>query len=115
MQGDNKWRELQQADWFVLPSAAENFGISVVEAMAAGTPVVISPHVAIAATVEQAQAGIITQCDSESLSNALFQAMNSSSEAMGQAARTLARKIYSWPSIATKLKSSYLDIARHRN
>ena len=115
LQGDNKWRELQNADWFVLPSAAENFGISVVEAMAAGTPVVISPHVAIAATVEQAQAGIITPSDFASLSNALLKAMNSSSESMGLAARTLARQIYSWTSIATKLKSSYLDIARASN
>jgi len=110
LEGDDKWRELQQADWFVLPSASENFGISVVEALAAGTPVVISPHVAVAAPIDHAQAGIIAQCDPVSLSSALFQAMNASVERMGKAAQNLARREYSWPSIASRLRSSYIDI-----
>ena len=115
LEGDDKWRELHQADWFVLPSASENFGISVVEALAAGTPVVISPHVAVAATIHHAQAGIIAQSDPASLSIALFQAMNSPVETMGKAAQNLARQEYSWPSIASRLRSSYVEIVHsHR-
>ena len=42
VEGATKWQVLQQADWYVLPSAAENFGIAAVEALAAGTPVILS-------------------------------------------------------------------------
>jgi glycosyltransferase involved in cell wall biosynthesis len=36
---------LSRADWFVLPSSQENFGIAVLEAVAAGCPVAISDQV----------------------------------------------------------------------
>src|SRR5207302_198290 len=39
---------LTNADVWVLPSKTENFGTSVIEAMAAGVPVVISPAVNLA-------------------------------------------------------------------
>ena len=45
--GDAKWGALYGADAFVLPSHQENFGIAVVEALACGTPVLISDQVNI--------------------------------------------------------------------
>jgi glycosyltransferase involved in cell wall biosynthesis len=43
--GQDKRYLLNAADWFVLPSLQENFGIAVLEAAAIGTPVAISPEV----------------------------------------------------------------------
>ena len=37
--GENRWRYLQAANLFVLPTHSENFGIAVLEALHAGTPV----------------------------------------------------------------------------
>lgn len=47
LSGDIKWGALRACDAFVLPSHQENFGISVVEALAAGRPVLISNQVNI--------------------------------------------------------------------
>ena len=40
--GDEKLEEYRNADLFVLPTYSENFGMAVAEALAAGTPVVVS-------------------------------------------------------------------------
>ncbi len=45
--GDVKWGALRAAEVFVLPSHQENFGIAVAEALACGTPVLVSDQVNI--------------------------------------------------------------------
>nr|WP_199178691.1 glycosyltransferase [Acidimangrovimonas sediminis] len=57
--GDAKAGALRSARAFVLPSHQENFGIAVAEALAAGTPVLISDKVNIWREVEAAGAGLV--------------------------------------------------------
>ncbi|MDH5765953.1 MAG: glycosyltransferase, partial [Gammaproteobacteria bacterium] len=57
--GDTKWGAFYASDAFILPSHQENFGISVVEAMACSIPVLISNKVDIFKEVENDNAGII--------------------------------------------------------
>jgi len=47
LRGPRKWGAFAAADAFVLPSHQENFGIAIVEALACGTPVLISKQVNI--------------------------------------------------------------------
>ncbi len=47
LSGDVKWGMLRLAETFVLPSHQENFGLAVAEALACGTPVLISDKVNI--------------------------------------------------------------------
>ena len=47
LSGNLKWGALRAADVFVLPSHQENFGIAIAEALACGTPVLISNKVNI--------------------------------------------------------------------
>lgn len=54
-----KWSAMQAADMYILPSHQENFGISVVEALACHTPVLISNKVNIWREVEADSAGLV--------------------------------------------------------
>lgn len=57
--GDLKWGAFYAADAFCLPSHQENFGIAVVEALACGTPVLISDKVNIWREIEHDGAGLV--------------------------------------------------------
>lgn len=57
--GNAKWGAFYLAEAFVLPSHQENFGISVVEAMACETPVLISDKVNIWREIEKGNGGIV--------------------------------------------------------
>ncbi|MEX0323071.1 MAG: glycosyltransferase [Puniceicoccaceae bacterium] len=65
LSGDLKWGALRAADAFILPSHQENFGIAVVEALACGTPVLISNKVNIWREIKAANAGLVSE-DTES-------------------------------------------------
>jgi glycosyltransferase involved in cell wall biosynthesis len=57
--GDVKWGALRACEAFVLPSHQENFGIAVVEALAAGRPVLISNQVNIWQEIECDKVGLV--------------------------------------------------------
>jgi glycosyltransferase involved in cell wall biosynthesis len=57
--GELKWGALRAAEIFVLPSHQENFGIAVAEALACGTPALISNKVNIWREVQGGGAGIV--------------------------------------------------------
>jgi len=61
--GDVKWGALSAAEAFVLPSHQENFGIAVAEALACGTPVLISNKVNIWREIEADGAGYVENDD----------------------------------------------------
>ncbi len=63
LSGDLKWAALQAADVFILPSHQENFGVAVAEALACGTPVLLSNQVNIWREVEGCGAGMIASDD----------------------------------------------------
>ena len=56
--GDVKWGALRACDALILPSHQENLGISVVEALAVGRPVLISHQVNIWQEIESDGAGL---------------------------------------------------------
>ena len=108
--GEAKWRALETADWYVLPSAAENFGIAAVEALAAGTPVILSPEVAVAADVARAGAGLVSASDPEALALTLATALERPSLSRRAAALNLAETAFSWSTIALQLRDAYRQV-----
>lgn len=59
LQDDLKWGALAASDAFVLPSHQENFGVAVVEALASGTPVLISDKINIWREIDADHAGFV--------------------------------------------------------
>jgi len=101
--GEDKDLVLQGSDLFVLPSFSENFGIAVVEAMAAGLPVIITPEVQISPEIEQANAGLVVEGNRASVASAISQLLASEKQKLSQNAQTLVKQSYSWPAIAERL------------
>ena len=69
--GAVKWGAYRAADAFVLPSHGENFGIVVAEALACGTPVIISDRVNLYHAVLNHDAGVVVPHDLPSTVGAL--------------------------------------------
>jgi glycosyltransferase involved in cell wall biosynthesis len=91
--GDRKWGAFAAADVFILPSHQENFGIAVAEALACGTPVLISNKVNIWREIEQEQAGFIENDDLPGITRLLARWLTTS-EQDRQLMRTNAKKCF---------------------
>lgn len=61
--GSRKWGAFNAADAFILPSHQENFGIAVAEALACGTPVLISNKINIWREIATDKAGYVENDD----------------------------------------------------
>ena len=67
---DRKWNAYRDADVFVLPSQNENFGNSAAEAIACGTPVIVTDQCGIAPIVAD-RSGLVVSHDAASIAAAL--------------------------------------------
>ena len=108
--GDARRALIQQASVFALPSSQENFGIGVVEAMAAGVPVIVSPGVNLALEIEAAEAGWVARAETLAESLAAVCASPAEIRARGAAARQWAEQ-YRWPRVTRALLDLYADVA----
>jgi glycosyltransferase involved in cell wall biosynthesis len=68
--GETKWAAYRDADVFVLPSQNENFGNTAAEAVAAGTPVIVTEQCGIAPLLAD-EAGLVIRHDRAALAGAL--------------------------------------------
>ena len=106
---DEKLAVLRDADVFVLPSYGENFGISVVEAMACGLPVLISDKVGIWREIAEAEAGIVTTCQSEKIADAIERLLDDPGLrlALGRHGKTLVGAQFSTDRMAERMETAY--------
>ena len=113
VEGEQKRQLIRRASLVALPSLHENFGVSVLEALGAGVPALVSRHVHLAGAIERAHAGWIVETTETSLSAALMEAIEHPDEcaARGMRARELAKR-YEWPRIATDLVRLYEECHR---
>ena len=111
LNGERKEAALRDASLLALPSHHENFGLCVMESLACGVPVLISPHVNLAPEIEAASAGWIVEVDEASIEQGLAAAFSSKAERLSRGAngKRLALN-YAWPNIANQLRQLYSEI-----
>lgn len=100
----------QGASVFALPSNQENFGVAMVEAMASGVPVVVSPGVNLGEEIAAAGAGWVVPRHADAWRAALVSVMADDEERRrrGCRARRFAER-FRWPAVADGLLSMYED------
>jgi phosphatidyl-myo-inositol alpha-mannosyltransferase len=108
--GDELWGRLHEADVLCAPSLeAESFGMVLIEAFAAGTPVVASAIAGYADVVQDGVDGVLVPpADPQRLAEEL-QSLHLEPErraAMGEAARASAQR-YAWPRVADEVEHVY--------
>jgi glycosyltransferase involved in cell wall biosynthesis len=112
VQSEQRAQLLRTASVFVLPSVQENFGLSMIEAMAAGAPVIVTNTIDLASQVVGAGAGWVVERSVEGVADALLESITSPAECRSRGAR--ARRLaegYRWSAIGDRLKTLYMELA----
>ncbi|GGF63739.1 Glycosyltransferase involved in cell wall bisynthesis [Mameliella alba] len=112
--GDDKWRALQSAELFALPTDSENFALTVPEALLAELPV-ISTDGAPWSMLPAEGAGWSVPRDESALAGALAEGMSlpeAERRAMGARGRAWARQEFDWDKIAERIEVDYERVAQ---
>jgi glycosyltransferase involved in cell wall biosynthesis len=109
--GDERLAAFAAADLLALPAVGEGMPMVVLEAMAAGLPVIISPECYLP-QVASAGAGLEVMPDINRLADALRTLLGDTERrrAMGAAARQLVREQFTWDAIAAQLEAVYQSL-----
>lgn len=107
--GATKTNLLAGSDLFVLPSHHENFGVAVIEALAHGLPVLLSPQVGVQAAVVNGGAGCVAEPAPHKIAESMAELLGHPERRrrMSARARHLARTLYGWDRIARDLIDVY--------
>lgn len=109
--GTLKYAALAAANLYVAPSYSEGFSISILEAMAAGKPSIITTGCNFPEAAH-AKAAYIVDININAVANALIECLNYPEQAqkIGARARELIMQNYTWESAAQKLVEVYKTI-----
>lgn len=112
LQGEDRLDALSAAAVWALSSHTENFGVAVIEALASGLPVVISPAVNVAPDIRTAGAGVVAELDARSFADAIAGLLDDEARAadLSRRAREFARG-YDWAAVAPRFARMYRELA----
>jgi glycosyltransferase involved in cell wall biosynthesis len=118
VRGDDKIAAFGRAHILVLPSYQEGLPISVLEALAAGLPIVTTPVGGIPELIDEGVNGLLVEPgDTEALAGAIVMLLGDTGlmSSMSGANLKLVREGYDAPTIARRLVSWYHEILGHTN
>ena len=105
----DKLKAYVDADVYVLPSVYEIFGITVLEACACGTSVIVTDRCGIADFVDKV--GYVVEYDKEHLRDAIFKIVcdEGLGKRFGEEGKRLVKEEFEWDRIVKKLEGLYED------
>jgi glycosyltransferase involved in cell wall biosynthesis len=105
---EEKWSAFTDADVYVLPSVHENFGMTVLEAMTCGTPVILTEGCGIASQIKD-RAGLVVPYEEETLAGALQRLLDDRKlrEKLGEGGRRVLEEEFSWEPVVEKVEALY--------
>ena len=114
VQGQDKWDLMRSATVFALASHSENFGNTVLEAMACGVPVVVTPEVGLAEEVAMCGAGIVVEGEARTFGEAIAGLIRDEPRrsALGTAGAVAAQDRFSWAAVGKATERLYRDLAQ---
>ena len=114
VRGAAKDELLQSAAALVLPSHSENFGNVVLEAMAARTPVIVTPEVGLADEVVSSGAGVVVRGEAEPLAAAIRELLRDRGrrDEMGRRGRAAVEERFTWERVAAEMEEAYGRLSR---
>ncbi len=112
--GEEKWELYKHAEMLVLPSYSENFGNVVLEAMAVGCPVVVTPEVGLSEQVKAYGVGVVVGGEPVKLATEIKKLLADKGmlAEMGQRGIEAAKKHFSWSAICEQMEIMYMDLVR---
>jgi len=111
----DKERLMAAAKVFALPSYSENFGNTVLEAMALGCPVLVTPEVGAAEIVLESGGGRVASGDPAAFGQALRELLDSPDRVeIGARGRRFVVERFGWPNIAERMEKAYMDVCNER-
>jgi glycosyltransferase involved in cell wall biosynthesis len=112
--GEQKAALLRRSLLTVLPSYSENFGNVVLESLAAGCPVVVTPEVGAADVVRESGGGAVLDGAPAALGAGIraLIADPAALERMGAAGREFVEAHFGWPLVAGQMERAYRDAAQ---
>jgi glycosyltransferase involved in cell wall biosynthesis len=115
--GERKWALLSSAKILALPSYSENFGNVVLEAMAAGCAVIVTPEVGLASVVHEVGCGVVASGDPENLGLEIKRLLDDHErrQFMGRVGRQTVEAKYSWNIIGKQMLDVYNRVLADRD
>jgi glycosyltransferase involved in cell wall biosynthesis len=109
--GKDKLEAYVDADVYILPSIYETFPMTVLEACACGTPVVVTDRCGIADIIN-GQVGLVVPHDRNQLSDAILRMLTDDKmrQQFGEKGKALVRQKFDWSKIVEQLEDVYQDV-----
>ena len=100
------------ADVYVLPSVYETFPVTVLEACACGTPVIVTDRCGIANIVNNNNVGYVVEYNKDQLQDAIFKILINEElrRYFGEGGKKLVREKFSWDIVVEQLEKIYGDV-----
>jgi len=110
--GTAKAALLKHATALILPSYSENFGNVVLEAMAAGCPVIVTPEVGVADIVKEHGAGMVVEGNPEALGKRVSDLLSKPEllKEMGLQGKKAVREHFTWEAATKQMEECYCTV-----